>query len=589
MIWVICFFAALIVFTAAIALFVKASRKGQGTSVLMKPINLLFAGVSIAGIFVFIPIYASHQHEGGILVTLFLSAHHMLRLFVIDGEMTFLVDSLRGIPQWLTVPYTVLSALLFICAPLVTFGFVLSFTKNVAAMRKYIRKYNSEMYIFSELNAKSVVLGESIAQKHKKALFVYCGVDNAKESELVFRVSGFGAVCFTKEITLVRLRIHSKKAHIYIFEIGDDTSLNVDQSYRLVKEYGDRPNTDLYVVSSQSKAEALLAYFSDQGMHLHRVSEVRSFLYHSLYNDGYCLFKDAVCAEDGVKDIGAVFIGLGKHGFETARTLTWFCQMDGYRIRIHAFDREPDASERFAMQCPELIDEAHNGNFTDDGEAQYRIDIIGGVDYESDRLLTAVKEIGTITYTFIDTGDDAVNTQLAMRMRVLYERMHIHPRIFSVLHNSDEKEMLSDICDYSGNRYDIQFIADVRSCYSEEAILNSELEKAALQRHLKWGEEKAFWMYEHNYKSSMASALHTKMKRLCGITGANLSPAERSEEDALRYRKLEHRRWNAYMRSEGFIYSGSIEKSSRNNLGKMHNCLVTYDLLPEAEKLKDDN
>ena len=41
------------------------------------------------------------------------------------------------------------------------------------------------------------------------------------------------------------------------------------------------------------------------------------------------------------------------------------------------------------------------------------------------------------------------------------------------------------------------------------------------------------------------------------------------------------------MRSEGYIYSGSKEKSSRNDLGKMHHDLVDYDSLSPEEKKKD--
>ena len=50
---------------------------------------------------------------------------------------------------------------------------------------------------------------------------------------------------------------------------------------------------------------------------------------------------------------------------------------------------------------------------------------------------------------------------------------------------------------------------------------------------------------------------------------------------------LEHCRWNAYMRAEGYVYSGSPEKSSRNDLGKMHHDLVNYEALTEEEKRKD--
>lgn len=67
-----------------------------------------------------------------------------------------------------------------------------------------------------------------------------------------------------------------------------------------------------------------------------------------------------------------------------------------------------------------------------------------------------------------------------------------------------------------------------------------------------------------------------------GKTEQELTPAER---DALEV--LEHRRWNAYMRSEGYIYSGSTDKASRNDLAKAHNDLVPFSWLSEEEKRKD--
>ena len=41
------------------------------------------------------------------------------------------------------------------------------------------------------------------------------------------------------------------------------------------------------------------------------------------------------------------------------------------------------------------------------------------------------------------------------------------------------------------------------------------------------------------------------------------------------------------MRSEGYVFSGSHDKSSRNDLGKMHHDLVYFELLDEEEKRKD--
>ena len=113
------------------------------------------------------------------------------------------------------------------------------------------------------------------------------------------------------------------------------------------------------------------------------------------------------------------------------------------------------------------------------------------------------------------------------------------------------------------------------------------MEKLALERHLKWGKEEEFWQYEYNYRSSMASAIHMKARIDCGFLAAGkkeneLTPMER---DSLEI--LEHKRWNAYMRSEGYVYSGSHEKSSRNDLAKMHHDLVDFESLTEEEKRKD--
>ena len=79
------------------------------------------------------------------------------------------------------------------------------------------------------------------------------------------------------------------------------------------------------------------------------------------------------------------------------------------------------------------------------------------------------------------------------------------------------------------------------------------------------------------------------MKILCGIPGIEKKPAERTEQELWPIRVLEHSRWNAYMRSEGYVYSGSTEKSTRNDLAKMHHCLVPFYELPLKEQEKDED
>ena len=148
---------------------------------------------------------------------------------------------------------------------------------------------------------------------------------------------------------------------------------------------------------------------------------------------------------------------------------------------------------------------------------------------------------------------------------------------------------LTSVTDYRGTPYDLHFLGARDMLYSESNILHSQLEAEALTRHLKWGDEDVFWRYEFNYRSSIASVIHHRLKLRLGVPGADKPPAERTEEEKQLLRVIEHRRWNAYMRTEGYCYSGSTDPASRNDLGKLHNCLVPFDELSEKEKAKDDD
>ena len=79
------------------------------------------------------------------------------------------------------------------------------------------------------------------------------------------------------------------------------------------------------------------------------------------------------------------------------------------------------------------------------------------------------------------------------------------------------------------------------------------------------------------------------MKKKCAVAGIEKAPADRTNDELWGIRRLEHARWNAYMRSEGYSYGGTTERRGRNDLGKLHNCLVTFDELPLKEQEKDDD
>lgn len=555
--------------------------------------NALFAGVFVAAIIMFYPVhYALEEATAwGIWRAILLSIFNAMQIFAGGCEFSIVREGLTLCPEGLDMLYQIWAATLFVLAPVFTFGFVLSLFKNLSANAKYIASYFKDVYVFSELNERSLVLANDIKAKDKKAVIVFTDVfeENEESSfELIEEAKKLRAICFKNDILVVNLKIHSAQKTISFFAIGINETENLNQALKLVERYKERENTNLYVFSTNVGSELLLSSTDQSAVKVRRINEVQSLVNRVLYERGEIIFDSARENDEGTKDISAVVIGMGRHGTEMVKALTWFGQMDGYNLEINAFDKDPFAKEKFVALAPELMSDEYNGVFVD-GEAHYKIQIHSGFDVETISFAEEISKIKNATYVLVALGDDEANIKAAVNLRMYFERIKIHPVIQAIVYNSQQKRALKDVKNFKGQGYDIDFIGDRESIYVVDVIIDSELEEDALQRHLKWGEEADFWNYEYNYRSSTASAIHMKARVKCGIPGAEKTTEELTPEEKNIIEVLEHKRWNAYMRAEGYVFSGSTDKSSRNDLAKMHHDLVDFSSLTEEEKRKDSN
>ena len=586
----ICFFLSLAVlligFGTAFACHRSPNRRGK----IFSPVRCLLVSIFLACVFLFFPLHLLQFPKGfwGSFKSLLLAVHSTMRLFVLDGEFDGMAAFTEQLPQKLQLGYSLLAAALYILAPIFTFGFVLSFFKNISAYRALIFSPASEVYAFSELNEKALVLAKSIREKKPRSLIVFTDVfENNEETifELCEKARALHAVWFRKDIADINWKYRSMSSQIYLFTIGEDQSENVEQSIRLLHTYEKCSNFHLFVFSSSAESQVLFNAVREGGMYVRRIDPIRSLISQMLYRNGYALFEHAISTES-TRLISVVIIGLGQYGKELLKALPWFCQMDGYQVQIHAFDRDLQAESKFRMSCPELLDPEKNGTYVA-GEAQYSITIHSGVDVDTAEFADSLRSIGPISCIFVALGEDGRNIQSALTARMLCARNGQHPQIQAIVYNSLKKKALETITDYRGHPYDITFIGDLESSYAEDVIIDSELEQNAIRRHLKWGKELEFWAYEFNYRSSIAAAIHEKMRVLCGIPGAGKRAEELSPAERIGLEQLEHRRWNAYMRSEGYVFSGSTAPESRNDLAKLHHDLVPFELLSQEEKQKD--
>lgn len=592
MIWNTCFVIS-IAFLVLSILCAIYTGKHYRSSRFLTPFHTLLAGVFLAVFFAMVPVFVGmlEKEDGYVLKLCIFDVLQTLQVFTVNVGGDFILDHINSSATAISGVYSIYVSLLFFAAPVFTVGFIISLLKNVLAEISFRVHYRGDVYAFSDMNEKSLILAKSIRHSHKNAVIIFTNVDREAEDSLgeyIDEAKQLKAIVFRKDINAIDFMKHSKSAELTFLLIGEKESENLLQSLKILEMYNRRKNTHVFVFSSGVEGELLLSNAPKGDVKVRRVNEIRSLIYRFLYDEGDVLFKSAVKSAGVPKTINAVVLGLGKYGSEMVKALSWYCQMDGYSVRIYGFDADESAEEKFSALCPELMSEKYNGSYIP-GEGDYAIRIYSGVNASTKTFAELFTEIPDVSFVFVCLGNDAENITQAANIRMLSERKGDKPVIKTIISSVEEKNALIGTTNYRGQAYGIDPIGDLETLSSEEILLGSELEHLALERHLKWGQEEEFWQYEYNYRSSMASAIHMKARIACGIPGADKKEEDLTPEERTVIEPLEHRRWNTYMRSEGYVYSGSPDKSSRNDLAKMHHDLVAFASLTEEEKRKDSS
>lgn len=598
MTWYVCLIAALIIYTAACISGIAAGRK-KNRKWLASPINILIAATFSSAFLLFIPIFFEQFQldPGGPGKAFFIAIQGALQVFSLDGDFGSFQEALSGIDsQALHFSYSLFGAFLHFIAPLLGLGFILSFFKNASAYQKYFWGYFRDRYVFSELNQRSLALAESCLKHNPKALIIFTdvfGQDQEKAYELAEEANRIGGICFKKDILSINFKLQHKKSKMLFFIIGEDDSENIKHSLALIDAYKDNPNLEIYVFSVSKEAELLIGAAASQNttLKIRRINEVQALVYNYLYTNS--IFGYAEKNPDGEAILSIVIVGLGQYGTEMLKAVLWCGQMDGYHLKIRVFDSDPDTESKFTAQCPELMQ--NNGDLRE-GEGHYELYFDNGIDVKTAQFADKISKISDAGLVFVATGNDELNIETAIQLRILFTRLNSEysPQIQAVVHSSEKTEVVKErgLQNYKGDSYGISFMGDIKTIYSYEAIFNSELEQAALARHLKWcnkveevnSEIRKFYNFEFCYRSSVASAIHAKLKVHLGIAGAAKAVEQRWEEEKQSLRQLEHRRWNVYMRTEGYCYG-----PKRNDMAKIHPSLVPFDQLPLSEQEKDDD
>ncbi len=598
---IVFFIVAMAVLLIAIAFAVGINFTRKKRIGILKRSGCLIVGVFLSSTILFLPIYVQNFETNIVtLKTILLSLHNAIRLFVVDADFETVRNFVYTLDGAYATVYEIIFAILYVLAPTLTATFLLSLFGDMSSYLKMFTSFHKEAYAFSDLNERSLALAKDIVKNKKNVLIIFTDIlaNKDESNDLIEKASELGAILFKKSIAHVHFHVHLKIKPIAFFAISDKEDENVSHSYELIKKYGNIANRKLYLFSMTKQSELFLDNIDKSyKMKIKRVKESSSLINRYLYDNGKEIFNGTHAEEDGLKVISAVVLGMGKYGTEMAKALPWFCQLSGYRFKLNVFDKDVNAESRFKALCPEYLNPKCNRVYVD-GEAQYDISIHSGIDFNTFEFGEKLQSIKDASFVFVALGSDEDNIAYAVSARMYYERIGIHPKIVAVVYDGNKVDQIRNaVCGSGDNKrgFDIDYAGTLEELYSYNVIINSELEEKALAVHMRWPaddktleeHERGFWTNEYNYNSSCASAIHNKVRVECKISGADKDEKDLTAEEKAIITLIEHRRWNAYVRSCGYVYSGSKEKSSRSDLAKMHNCLIPFEELNDKYKQMD--
>lgn len=519
------------------------NKDGNQENRILSKVHIYTIAVFAAVLFVFIPIYYTSYPFGDSLLVVrpfLIAIHNSFRIFILDGDFDIIVKSLADQSAWLRVCYSLYAAVLYVVAPVLTFTNVLSLFKNVRGAFRYHWNKNKTYYIMSELNAKSIALAKSIRKKYPDAVIVFTDVfeqNEEKDYELLTKARKMNAICLKRDIAHVD--IISRKGPVEVFLIGNDESENVSQAVRITSKLNKKNtkhNVKVFVFSTKPgashivdsiKYDNLLKDPSDSGsvettFKLRRIDEKRQLIWNTMPD--MRLFE---LADRNHKTLSVMIAGFGSYGEAFFKTLVWYCQFEGYKLKIHILDKrgttEEGRSEIEALinrNCPELLKKNRS---TSAGDAQYDIEIFPGVDVLRDDLQEMITYEGTdpkknavaqrlksTNLAFVSLGDDDLNIEASIYLRSLFDRVKginaketvrwedevvdIYSVVFDeqkskILYNKKEAEGESHLLvNHKNIPYHIHFIGSMSSQFDYGNIYDQELETKAMIHHNGWAE-----------------------------------------------------------------------------------------------------
>lgn len=613
MIWGICFVLAVVFALAGLAVFMLQRCKGKSE------VRYLGAGVFLACISICFPVMCISDCAGFAFA---MSVSQSIRMFVVDTGVSDILEMLTEERLGsLLLPYKTAVSLLYLLAPVFTLSVVLRYFSNSFEWLRLLMRGRLDLYVFSDLSPRSLEIAAGLRAmadaKNKKAGIIFCESNDKDDlnTQLEANARELNAVFVAGE--MLGLRLGNRRRNIAYFHISDDDEKNIDHTLQMIDNMTgrskwmksgrlDQRKTAIYCYASATEAEILLDAKDKENLRVVLMNEVRDAVYEHLFR--YPLYTGVTPAggNDRAK-ISVLIVGGGRTGLEFLKAAVWCGQMKDYYPDIHMIDVKGNLiRKKLEEDCPEIFDAA----------AGYQIDIHKANIFSkvTERYLDTMPDIN---YCVVCLGDDEDNMRAALWLkRYFYKKNSFRqPLISMYIKSSRKRAALWNL--YENTRTKERVYYHIIPFGSRKMYFGDQSDSAFIMEYLGLGVQAHYWrlnaqsgaeertyavqnFYEKqsNRRSSIANGLHISYKlwelglgilRVPRDRAARkvfdryISPVNFAEETKGKlqpFYNLEHDRWMAYVRTEGW----QLATKGGQSLADIRSCYEEY-----CEMFKNQN
>lgn len=518
-----------------------------------------------------------------------------------------------ALPLVLKAIYIALCYICFTLAPILASGLLMTFIGDTGEKIRFMLQSAPKCYVFSEINENSLVLAEGIKKQDGKKALVFCNGKTANKAQIA-AAKKQGAIVLYKTCDALTVLRRFKRCDFFLISVDEDCNIRLAEA--IITKQADNKDTAIVInafMESGTNVKFLESVMKDKtentNIELRCIDEIALSCNHIIYN--HPLYN----TKGNGTDISVAIIGCGRTGMRMLKTAYWAGQIDGYNLKIRVYDKAVTACEAdFHRQCPGLKD-----------EESIQFVQVDACSMSFEENLLKPENSGDATYIVVAMGDDQLNMSVADRLYQIYRRHFSFqtdrlPEILARVRSKTKSNSLFHNASFLKER-NIHLFGTTASVFSDKTLFNTEFENLALAVHLTYWDQmppdknaekyaealKDFRTSEYDRRSSMAAALHIPAKLwMCDetlrtkeniLTSENLRTySERIANDTKLRDRLainEHKRWNAFMLTEGYL-PASIDQmhqyaqtvgSHKDDLSMLHPCIVDWADLDELEHI----